>query len=388
MGSDKRKFLDELETSFKNKTFVKLTFGKKRRKSQELKNIYARLVKIKDSEKLLFTYRYATNDEVKNYEITEVNSLIEKYLGTDFMRAHLFTTTVDAELSINKKGKEFLRTSAPTFKKNLVLEHDHKKVRFVDSKSLYLHKLEITDKEGKVRPKKQDKFKQINKYIELLDSLLSSYKESDHLKIVDMGSGKGYLTFALYDYLNNSKGFSVEVLGVEQRKELVDFCNKLATECKFKSLKFKQGSINDTKLKDADVLIALHACDTATDDAIAMGIKLGAKVIVCAPCCHKQIRVQMSETKVDIPQLKYGILMERQAEMITDTIRALIMEQYGYDSRIFEFISSEHTGKNLMIAGIKTRNKVDTENIQNRISGLKKQYGIKQHHLEILLRNN
>ncbi|MCP4552394.1 MAG: SAM-dependent methyltransferase, partial [Bacteroidetes bacterium] len=209
--------------------------------------------------------------------------------------------------------------------------------------------------------------------------------EGDHLKIVDMGSGKGYLTFALYDYLNNSKGFSAEVLGIEQRNELVEFCNKLATDCKFENVKFKHGSINDTKLKNADVLIALHACDTATDDAIAKGIKSGANVIVCAPCCHTQIRVQMSEAKVDIPQLKFGILMERQAEIITDTIRALMMEQYGYDSRIFEFISSEHTDKNLMIAGIKTRKKIDTETIQKKINGLKEQYGIKQHYLEKLL---
>jgi hypothetical protein len=167
----------------------------------------------------------------------------------------------------------------------------------------------------------------------------------------------------------------------------VKFSNELAEQYGFDGLKFEQGSIDQFNYEKVDVLIALHACDTATDDAIYQGIKSDASVIVCAPCCHKQIRKQIKADFEVLPQLKYGILMERQAEMITDTIRALIMEQKGYDSKIFEFISSEHTAKNLMIAGVKTNKNIDVEVLQQKINGMKKQYGIQYHYLEKLFMN-
>jgi len=167
---------------------------------------------------------------------------------------------------------------------------------------------------------------------------------------------------------------------------LVDFCNKVSEESKFEDLTFVEGNIVDFDLQQTDVLIALHACDTATDDAIFKGIQADASLIVCAPCCHKQIRGQISADADENPILKYGILLERQAEMITDTIRALILELKGYESKVFEFISSEHTGKNLMIAAVKSNKEIDKEKIQAKIDGLKKQYGIGFHYLETLIK--
>lgn len=380
-------FYSLIEGSYEAATLVKLTLAKPRSKSSELKNIYIRPVEIKKGVILSFTYRYQTKDEVKNYGLEEALVKIKEQLGSPFMKIHLFTTEEDFELSINKKGKGFLRNSSPRFTKAEMQQHDHQKKAWVNSNALYLHRLEIADENGKVRPTKNDKFKQINKYIEITDSLIAQIKGKEKLSIVDMGAGKGYLTFALYDYLKNFKKRDVEVLGVEMRSELVDFCNQVSEESKFEYLKFEEGNIVDYDLPQTDVLIALHACDTATDDAIFKGIQADASLIVCAPCCHKQIRGQITADADDNPILKYGILMERQAEMITDTIRALILELQGYESKVFEFISSEHTGKNLMIAAVKSTKEIEKEKIQKKIDGLKKQYGIDFHYLEKLINN-
>ncbi len=378
-------FYKQITDSFEIATLVKMTLAKPRSKSSELKNIYIRPVEIKKGVMLSFTYRYQTKDEVKNFGLEEAIKIIKEQLGSPFMKLHLFTTVEDFELSINKKGKGFLRSSQPRFTKAEMQQHDHQKKAWVNSDALYLHRLEIADENGKIRPTKNDKFKQINKYIEITDSLIDQIEEKEKLSIVDMGAGKGYLTFALYDYLKNFKKRNVEVLGVEMRKDLVDFCNQVSEESKFENLEFVEGNIVDYDFKKIDVLIALHACDTATDDAIFKGIQAEASLIVCAPCCHKQIRGQMNSNVEENPILKYGILMERQAEMITDTIRALILELKGYESKVFEFISSEHTGKNLMIAAVKSSKEIDKEKVQEKIDGLKKQYGIDFHYLEKLI---
>jgi len=378
-------FYEQIKDSFETATLVKMTLAKPRSKSADLKNIYIRPVEIKKGVMLSFTYRYQTKDEVKNYGLEEAILKIKEQLGSPFMKFHLFTIEEDFELSINKKGKGFLRTSPPRFTKAEMQQHDHQKKVWVNGNSLYLHRLEIADENGKVRPTKNDKFKQINKYIEITDSLIDQIQEKEKLSIVDMGAGKGYLTFALYDYLKNFKKRNIEVLGVEMRPELVEFCNQVSKESDFEGLRFAEGNIVDYILPKTNVLIALHACDTATDDAIFKGIKAEASLIVCAPCCHKQIRGQITAKADDIPFLKYGILMERQAEMITDTIRALILELQGYESKVFEFISSEHTGKNLMIAAVKSSKEIDKDKVQEKIDGLKKQYGIDFHYLETLI---
>lgn len=378
-------FYKQITDSFEAATLVKMTLAKPRSKSSELKNIYIRPVEIKKGVMLSFTYRYQTKDEVKNFGLEEAIEIVKEELGSPFMKLHLFTTVEDFELSINKKGKGFMRSSPPRFIKAEMQQHDHQKKAWVNSKALYLHRLEIADDNGKVRPSKNDKFKQINKYIEITDSLIDQIQGKEKLSIVDMGAGKGYLTFALYDYLKNFKKRNVEVMGVEMRPELVEFCNQVSKESKFENLSFTEGNIVDYDLPKTDVLIALHACDTATDDAIFKGIQADASLIVCAPCCHKQIRAQIKADVDENPILKYGILMERQAEMITDTIRALILELQGYESKVFEFISSEHTGKNLMIAAVKSSKEIDKVKVQEKIDGLKKQYGIDFHYLEKLI---
>ena len=200
---------------------------------------------------------------------------------------------------------------------------------------------------------------------------------------------KGYLTFALYDYLTNILQKNASIIGVEFRPDMVELCNEIAQKTGFEKLSFIQGTIEDYDSQETDILIALHACDTATDDAISKGISAQADLIVVAPCCHKQIRREMEKNKAknDLDFLtKYGIFLERQAEMVTDGIRALILEYFGYKTKVFEFISDAHTPKNVLIVGIKgkTNPKKQVE-ILAKIKGIKEYFGIGYHHLERLI---
>ena len=200
-----------------------------------------------------------------------------------------------------------------------------------------------------------------------------------------MGAGKGYLTFALYDFLSNTLRKKAQVMGVEVRPDLVQLCNQIAQNAGFEQLNFQQGYIGNFTLPKTDILIALHACDTATDDAIFKGIQAKADLIICAPCCHKQIRKQMNCTTHLQNMLQYGIHKERMAEMVTDTIRALLLEVNGYQTKVFEFISTEHTGKNVMIVGQKVSKTKDSSHYLEKIEMLKSEFGIEEHYLEKLL---
>ncbi|TVZ55034.1 methyltransferase family protein [Lutibacter sp. Hel_I_33_5] len=375
---------DTLRESITKDNFVKLTLSKPIRKSEELQNVYVRQIVLKGEQSFQFLYRNKTNDYVKNYSLQEVIVELEGLLTINFRAATLFTLENDLQVFISKKKKISYKTVAPSFKNKLPDTHDKPKVKRIE-KSEYLFHLGITDKEGKVIHKMADKYRQINKYLEIIEGLLASSKLAKNIHIVDMGSGKGYLTFALYDYLVNQKKYNARITGIELRKELVNYCNDIAEKSSFKNLNFVAKPIQEYQEEKIDILIALHACDTATDDAIYKGLASKASLIICAPCCHKQIRQQVKGKEQESPLLKYGIFKERQFEMVTDTIRALILEKHDYNTKVFEFISNEHTRKNVMLVASKSTKKSDDEAINSKILSLKESYAIESHYLETLL---
>lgn len=376
-------FMLFLHESLQEKSFIKLSLGHYKGREEGLKQIHARIILVKRQPVLSFTYRYQTRDIVKNHPFEEAENMIETWLGRDFMTAHLNTTEHDFSFDAVKNT---LKTSAPTTKEVPSLDHDRAKARQVDAGGDWLHSLGITDHEGKVLKSAQDKYRQIDKYIETLSAQLKNIDMTKGVRIADMGAGKGYLTFALYDYLTSKLGVKAHVIGVEYRADLVDLCNKIAGECGFSGLQFVQGAIDDFDAKGVNVLIALHACDTATDDAIAKGVKAGAELIVVAPCCHKQIRREMEKSKAENPLgflLKHGTFMERQAEMVTDGLRALLLEYEGYGTKVFEFISDAHTPKNVMIAAVRNpKAKRHDPATLEKIRETKEYFGITRHHLE------
>ncbi|WP_443936496.1 class I SAM-dependent methyltransferase [Pedobacter sp. MW01-1-1] len=405
MSDQLNHFISLLKSSLQSETFVKISMGNYKGEEEGLKQLLIRKVVIKREDKLAFTYRYKTRDIVKNYAIAEGIDLLVKYWNTGFKIATLFTTEKDVILEQLNAGKIVLRTVEAVKKEVPTVSHDKEKVRLIkaDAKA-YLTQLKITDADGKVFKNAQDKFRQINHYIEILSSLIKELPEGTLKKVADMGSGKGYLTFALYDYLHSVLGLDTEVTGVEYRQDMVDLCNDVAKKSSFDKLNFAQGTIEGYNAEDVNLLIALHACDTATDDAIFKGIKANAELIVVAPCCHKQIRreIELNKVKNDVSFLtKYGIFLERQAEMVTDGIRALILEYFGYKTKVFEFISDAHTPKNVLVVGIKSeKSKVKSQKvgitklsaeserqkeILQKIKDSKAYFGIGYHHLERLL---
>ncbi|MGQ0527038.1 MAG: class I SAM-dependent methyltransferase [Alphaproteobacteria bacterium] len=383
--SAKSKFIEILKEALERGDFVKLSLGHYTGGDEGLKKIHVRRIMVKCEEKLSFTYHYQTRDIVKNHDARTALGKIQSALEHEFKTATLFTTQQDLIFE-NNTLKEKLAAQTRV----QAVEHDRAKKRWLPSPgTYYLQALKITDPQGRVFDKAQDKFRQINKYIEVIDSLTKDMPPESLHTIIDMGAGKGYLTFALYDYLKNIRKIDAQVTGVEQRADLVSLCNKIAVESSFGSLKFEQGSITDFKTGAANLLIALHACDTATDDAIAKGIMAGAALIIAAPCCHKQIRREMETKNTDSPfglLTRHGIFMERQAEMVTDALRGLFLEYYGYEVKIFEFISDAHTAKNIMITAQK---KKGDKNVRSKtaedIGAFKKQFGVTTHYLEGVL---
>lgn len=384
-------FTSALDLSLSSKNFVKVSLGNYKGNEEALKQILVRLVLIKRESKLAFTFRYKTRDVVKNLDLNEGINLVSEYLTTGFKIGTLFTTERDLILEELNNGKIVLRETKASTKEVPTENHDKEKSRLIKPESKpYLTELKITDVDGKVFKNAQDKFRQINHYVEILSSLIKELPDGTIKKVADMGSGKGYLTFALYDYLHSVLKLNSEVVGVEYRQDMVDLCNSVARKSAFDQLNFVQGTIEDYNAEDVNLLIALHACDTATDDAIYKGIKANAELIVVAPCCHKQIRKEIEQNKVknDVSFLiKYGIFLERQAEMVTDGIRALILEYFGYKTKVFEFISDAHTPKNVLVVGIKSKDKgtKNKEEILEKIKATKAYFGIGYHHLERLL---
>ncbi|MFD1768178.1 class I SAM-dependent methyltransferase [Sphingobacterium suaedae] len=385
-------FLNRINQCLKTKTFVKLSLGNYKGTEADLKNMYVKPISIKRVENLSFVFRYKTKDITKNYPVDYGMEFLVNCLGSNgFCAATLFTLEANTTLQLGKKGQWYERNEPPTVKSLPTYMHDRQKIRKLpDTARTYLQALRISDSNGKIYKNAQNKWKQINHYLEILSAMLDGLPSKERLEVVDMGAGKGYLTFALYDYLQHSIKGSVHVTGVEYRQDLVDFCNDIAKQSGFEALSFTQGTIEGyIPTGHLDMLIALHACDTATDDAIAKGIQYGAELIVVAPCCHKQIRREMEQarTKNELDfLLQHGIFMERQAEMLTDGFRALIMEYFGYQTKVFQFIADTHTPKNILIVGIKKPLRVEKQQeILQKIATSKAYFGIGYHHLERLL---
>ncbi|HEX5709006.1 MAG TPA: SAM-dependent methyltransferase [Pyrinomonadaceae bacterium] len=381
-------FLQALRESVGDGSFVKLTLGKYRGAEKGLKNVYVKPVDLRGAPHLSLLYRHETRDVVKNHTIEEAFEVVGRLLGASFLGGHLFTTARDLRIEFNRKREPRLVEGGPTLTEATARGHERRKRRLVESEgSVWLRGLGVTNERGEVRAAMGDKFRQINKFVETVAGLFneSRLRERKELAVVDMGAGKGYLTFAVYEYFRRL-GVEAKVLGLEARRELVELCNRVATEAGFEGLRFRAGRIEEFELESADILIALHACDTATDEAIHKGVAAGAQIIITAPCCHKELRPQIEPPKVLAPALRHGILREREAEMLTDTLRALLLEESGYRTKVFEFVSTEHTRKNTMIAAVRREGGQDRETTRQQIDELKDFYGVREQRLESLLR--
>ena len=379
------RFLEKLRDSLEQQTFVKITLSRGRGESG-LRNVYGRLVELKAGTAVCFTLRHANRDVTRNDAPADAPRAIEKWLTDDFEEAHLFTTTGDWKLRAEHGGEWKMKAARPTFSAALATSHDRPKVKAIGN-AQFLVKLGVTAADGTARPGMADKLRQVERFVEILGHLVdgSPLRDATAVRVCDMGAGKGYLTFATHEFFR-ARGVAAEVTGVEQRADLVEQTNRVAAELQAGMLKFSQGTIGAFALPDnLDVLIALHACDTATDDALAAGVRAGAKLLVVSPCCQKEVRREFSPPQILRGVLRHGILEERQAELLTDGIRALALDAAGYDTSVFEFISSEHTGKNVMIAATLRQTKKDPAPVREELRALMEFFGLRSQRLVELM---
>ena len=381
-------FFMDVQQSIENKSFERLILSQYQGELAQLEKMTFRIIELQGQASLSCLYHYSTQDVTKNYTIPEGLEKIAEMMS-DCKQANLFSLHQDTQLKKNKK-KAMLNTQKKQNSQTQVeqQQHNREKQRFVQQHSPFLKHLGIADEKGQIIPSMARKWKQINKFIEIFSNAYAQIDSSQQsLNIVDFGSGKGYLTFALYDYLLEQQKTPF-ITGVELRSNLVEFCQNVADDVGFNHLDFFEGDVRSYSPEKLDVMIALHACDIATDFAIHTGIRLNASMIMCAPCCHKELRLQLQSPEVLQPMLQFGIHAGQQAEMLTDTLRALLLKAYGYETNVFEFVALEHTSKNKMILATKRKNLEQPDpQIMQQIQDLKTMYGIQKHSLELLLRD-
>ena len=378
-----------------------------------LQRVSVRPVALRGVAHLSFLLRFPTKDITKNLSVPDALALLAAWFAHGaFRNAHLHTPTEEVQLAFSKKGKASVRVGKPSNAETtrsvesaapgtpaavaaptpLTSGHNRDKHRFLDPSRPFLHELGVTDARGQVLPTMSRKWKQINKFIEVFAAALArsplgqSPRDQEPIHVVDFGSGKGYLTFAIHDWLRHTMQRDAHVTGVELRDELVQLCQRVIGKLKLEGMDYEQGDVRDYHPAALNVMIALHACDVATDYAIHLGIRAGADIIMCSPCCHKQIRPQLLSPSPLRPILQHGIHLGQEAEMLTDGLRALLLEAAGYDTQVFEFISLEHTNKNKMILAVKRAKATSSEEVVRQIRDIKAFYGIQEQCLEQLLR--
>ncbi|WP_313294984.1 SAM-dependent methyltransferase [Pseudomonas sp.] len=383
-------FLNVLSAALHGNTLIKLVLARHVGADETLQRIIAKPLQVKGQPHLSLVYRHQTRDITRNVALEQAEALVAELLPASFRNAHLFDADGEVQLAFSKKGKPMLQRHGAQAPREVTATaaHDREKKRYLDLSRPFLRDLGVTDGQGALIPAMSRKWKQINKFIEVFDHALANapVAAGQALRVADFGSGKGYLTFAMHDYLRNSLGREAKVMGVELRQDMVELCNAAAGRLEHPGLEFLCGDVRSVVPEAIEVMIALHACDVATDYAIHTGIRCNAAIIMCSPCCHKQIRPQLHSPGLLQPMLQYGLHLGQQAEMLTDSLRALYLEACGYETKVFEFISLEHTNKNKMILAVKRRQAADNTALLEKIAQLKGFYGVQEHCLETLLR--
>jgi SAM-dependent methyltransferase len=380
-------FLEEIEESIARGSFQKLTLGKLRGELSEAQHVYVRLIQLSDGQRASLVHRYPANDITKNYPVPDALRMIRSWLGEACLAASLFTSTRRFQLLFNRRGKPRLHCSAESVsdgcQSTQPVDHDRCKQRLLQDER-FLQPLGILDAQGKPRAQAGHKHRQVHQFVANVAPLLQTLPAGDRVRIVDMGCGKGYLTFALHRYLQE-RGLDVHTTGVERRLTLVNDANAVVEELQYTGIEFRSGEISAAGLTEFDLLVALHACDTATDEAIFRGIQARCRWIVVSPCCQHELRPQLQSPAGLEPLFRYGIQVDRMTEAVTDALRCMFLEAYGYRTRLQEFVDPEHTARNLLMIATKSEKNSDRPELLQRAKAFQEQFGIKTQRLVELL---
>ena len=298
----------------------------------------------------------------ENFKVDEICDRIENYLQTLFKQGEFKSVSMDAVVLVSKKGKLTIKCKNKQANpagqpEQSILSHNRSKQYILQEGEPvdFLVGLGVQTTEGRITKAKYDKFRQINRYLEFIEDVLEELPKDRTIRIIDFGCGKSYLTFAMYYYLHVLQHRDIHVTGLDLKTDVIKHCNELAERLNYTGLHFERGDIATYEGADAvDMVVTLHACDTATDYALEKAVKWGASVIMAVPCCQHEINRQIANDILK-PILKYGLIKERMSALITDALRANLLEQQGYETQILEFIDMEHTPKNLLIRAVRKK---------------------------------
>lgn len=348
---------EQLAERLERKELVSGTISQPRSKSSGIKRVKIKPVEIKNQYFVQFEYQYEHVLKHENLPIAEAAAKLGE-LFEDYRQGLIQFSAEKVQIQLSKKFKVSWKVEG-TAVKSVELAHNRKKQYLLEDGIPYpfLVRLGVQSPDGKVKKQKYDKFRQINRFIEFIDDALVHLPKDRTVRILDFGSGKSYLTFALYHYLRIEKGLDLRVTGLDLKKEVIEECQRIAEDLEYSQLEFLVGDINDYNEESAvDMVVTLHACDTATDMALSRAVKWNAKVILSVPCCQHELNSQIDAPELGI-MLQHGLIKERFSALATDSIRAELLSLVGYETQLMEFIDIEHTPKNILIRAYQTGKK-------------------------------
>ena len=335
------------------------------RKADGPSKVKIRPVKLKDQICYQASALEGTKVFHKNYDRGQMLAYLEAELSGNFGQLQCQGALMDGVVLVSKKGKMTIKEKHHAVRENVQIQAHNRVKQYILKEGIpvpFLTDLGVMTEKGKIITSRYDKFRQINRFLEFIEDILPRLAKDREVTILDFGCGKSYLTFAMYYYLKELKGYDVNIIGLDLKTDVIEKCNGLARKYGYEKLHFYQGDIADYEgVSAVDMVVTLHACDTATDFALAKAVEWGAQVILSVPCCQHEVNKQIRNELLE-PVLHYGILKERMSALITDAVRANLLESKGYETQILEFIDMEHTPKNLLIRAVKKGKTAQAEN--------------------------
>ncbi len=354
--------IEVVDKAFDGEALLSLTLSEARsREPDGVRKVTVRPVPLRKKRLYQFEYQYAQKVQHRNLERDEARALVHTLLAETFRQGYFYTTAGESQVAISRTGKVTVHArGAAQATPAMPPSHDRQKnYLLAEGEPVpFLVRLGVMAADGRVVAAKRDKFKQINRFLEMVDDVAGSLPPDGPLHVIDFGCGKAYLTFALYHYLAVVKQRQVRLVGLDLKEDVVAFCAEVARDLGCDGLTFAVGEIGAYAPEGGavDMVVTLHACDTATDDALVKAVAWDARVILSVPCCQHELFGQLA-SDVLRPMLKHGILKERLTALVTDSARASLLESAGYSVQILEFIALEHTAKNLLIRAVRRSGK-------------------------------
>ncbi|MCT4612940.1 MAG: SAM-dependent methyltransferase [Clostridia bacterium] len=346
---------------FINEKLIEIVISNRRKKSLEVEKV--KVVPVIIKEELLYQVEYIRDNKAyhENLDKDDIITRLNEYKN-DYKQFNIYSEDSDYQVLVSKKGDMNIKKGKASRDKRS-LSHNKEKAYVISEgeKCDFLIELGVMDKEGKVYKKKYDKFRQINKYLEIVKTVVDKLEKGRTINIIDFGCGKSYLTFGLYYYLVKILGYDVNIMGLDLKKDVINLCNDVTKKLKYEGLRFINGDINEFEgIDKVDMVVTLHACNNATDAAILKAIRWDAEVILTVPCCQHEFLGKI-ENEALAPMLKHGIVKEKLSSLVTDTLRSLYLEKEGYKVDMMEFIDITHTPKNILIRATKNNKKVSSK---------------------------